>query len=65
MSKLIRCEKCNAKVADVRDASLIKGIICYCPKCHQDLKSKIAAAKYYAETRGGSDWLKNIFGGSF
>lgn len=25
--------------------------------------TKDEAAKYYAETKGGPDWLRNIFGG--
>lgn len=64
MSRLLRCEKCNKKVAEVRDASIMKGMTCFCPQCHQNNKAKIAAAKYYAENKGGPpDWLRNIFGG--
>lgn len=63
MSRLLRCERCNTKVGEIRDASLIKGLACYCPKCQKDNKAKIAAAKYYATTRGGPDWIRDIFGG--
>ena len=65
MSKILRCEKCNTKVADVRDASLIKGLVCYCEKCHKANKQKIAAAHYYAEQRKTGNPIKDVFGDIF
>ncbi len=65
MSRIIRCEKCNTKVAEVRDASLMKGMVVYCGKCHKDLRAKIAAAKYYADRKGSGNPLRDVFGDIF
>lgn len=35
--KKINCFKCNRKVGEIRDASLLKGLRYICPSCQEDI----------------------------
>jgi Zn finger protein HypA/HybF involved in hydrogenase expression len=37
----INCFKCNQKVGEIRDASLMKNLKYICPSCHDDIIKKI------------------------
>jgi hypothetical protein len=57
----IYCCSCKKYVGEVRDASLMKGIVYLCPTCKEELLSKVGKQK---EENNYGDFAK-VFGDMF
>lgn len=64
--KILYCEVCKKKVAEIRDASLLKDMVCLCPGCNKtrlDERQKYANLKTIVNNQYGKN--KNPFGDLF